>query len=86
MVGWLECDVACLIPCSTPFAYRAYALNSHHRHEPFARRSISKMDVLKAVQTYVNKMITEVSGMKVLLLDSHTVCLGPLTAIAVHDC
>ena len=31
------------------------------------------MDVLKAVQTYVNKMITEVSGMKVLLLDSHTV-------------
>jgi ABC-type uncharacterized transport system ATPase component len=44
------------------------------------------MDVLKAVQTYVNKMITEVSGMKVLLLDSHTVCLGPLTAIAVHDC
>ena len=33
----------------------------------------TKMDVLKAVQTYVTKMITEVSGMKVLLLDSHTV-------------
>jgi hypothetical protein len=31
------------------------------------------MDVLKAVQTYVTKMITEVSGMKVLLLDAHTV-------------
>jgi len=31
------------------------------------------MDVLKAVQTYINKMITEVSGMKVLLLDAHTV-------------
>jgi hypothetical protein len=31
------------------------------------------MDVLKAVQVYINKMITEVSGMKVLLLDAHTV-------------
>jgi hypothetical protein len=31
------------------------------------------MDVLKAVQTYVLKMITEVPGMKVLLLDAHTV-------------
>lgn len=31
------------------------------------------MDVLKAVQAYVNKMITEVPGMKVLLLDAHTV-------------
>ncbi|WWC85327.1 uncharacterized protein L201_000190 [Kwoniella dendrophila CBS 6074] len=30
------------------------------------------MDVLKAVQTYVTKMITEVPGMKVLLLDAHT--------------
>ena len=31
------------------------------------------MDILKAVQAYVSKMITEVPGMKVLLLDSHTV-------------
>lgn len=31
------------------------------------------MDVLKALQTYISKMITEVPGMKVLLLDSHTV-------------
>ncbi|ORY25715.1 Sec1-like protein [Naematelia encephala] len=30
------------------------------------------MDVLKAVQTYISKMITEVPGMKVLLLDAHT--------------
>jgi vacuolar protein sorting-associated protein 45 len=30
------------------------------------------MDVLKACQTYLNKMITEVAGMKVLLLDAHT--------------
>ncbi|CAD6566648.1 MAG: vacuolar protein sorting-associated protein 45 [Tremellales sp. Tagirdzhanova-0007] len=30
------------------------------------------MDILKAVQAYVSKMITEVPGMKVLLLDSHT--------------
>lgn len=34
------------------------------------------MDVLKAVQTYMTKMITEVPGMKVLLLDAHTVSLG----------
>jgi hypothetical protein len=31
------------------------------------------MDVLKAVQTYVNKMVGDVAGMKVLLLDAHTV-------------
>jgi hypothetical protein len=36
------------------------------------------MDVLKAAQTYVKKMITEVPGMKVLLLDQHTVCRRPL--------
>ncbi|KAK1924702.1 Sec1-like protein [Papiliotrema laurentii] len=30
------------------------------------------MDVLKAVQTYVGKMVGEVPGMKVLLLDAHT--------------
>lgn len=31
------------------------------------------MDILQAVQTYVNKFFTEVTGMKVLLLDSETV-------------
>lgn len=38
-----------------------------------ARKLGATMDVLKAVQTYVDKMITEVTGMKVLLLDAHTV-------------
>lgn len=33
------------------------------------------MDILKAAQTYITKMVSEVSGMKVLLLDSHTVSL-----------
>ena len=33
------------------------------------------MDALKAVQTYITKMLDEVSGMKVLLMDAHTV--GP---------
>lgn len=41
------------------------------------------MDVLKAVQTYVVKMITEVPGMKVLLLDAHTVSLWHLDRIAL---
>jgi vacuolar protein sorting-associated protein 45 len=31
------------------------------------------MDALKAVQTYIIKMLDEVSGMKVLLMDAHTV-------------
>lgn len=31
------------------------------------------MDVLKAVETYITKMVSEPSVMKVLLLDSHTV-------------
>lgn len=31
------------------------------------------MDVLKAVQVYVQKMMGDVPGMKVLLLDAHTV-------------
>lgn len=30
------------------------------------------MDVTKAIQTYLFKMINQVPGMKVLLLDSHT--------------
>lgn len=41
--------------------------STSHKAVPLA------MDVLKAVQTYVIKMITEVPGMKVLLLDAHTV-------------
>lgn len=31
------------------------------------------MDIVKAVQTYLARLVTEVSGMKVLLLDAHTV-------------
>ena len=38
------------------------------------------MDILKAAQTYINKMITEVPGMKVLLLDAHTVRGGAYIA------
>jgi hypothetical protein len=32
------------------------------------------MDVVKAVETYVTKLVSSPSAMKVLLLDSHTVC------------
>ena len=31
------------------------------------------MDVVKAVETYVNKLVSTPSSMKVLLLDTHTV-------------
>ena len=43
------------------------------------------MDVVKAVETYVSKLVSEPSSMKVLLLDSHTVssskaeCRGAVT-------
>lgn len=45
-----------------------------------AAGKLRRMDVVKAVQTYIQKMITEVPGMKVLLLDAHTVrCPNPDT-------
>jgi hypothetical protein len=31
------------------------------------------MDVTKAIETYITKMVSEPSSIKVLLLDSHTV-------------
>ncbi|TPX37090.1 hypothetical protein SmJEL517_g00924 [Synchytrium microbalum] len=34
--------------------------------------ALSGLDAVKAVQQYINKMVTEVSGMKVLLLDAET--------------
>lgn len=36
------------------------------------------MDVLKAVQNYVTKMVTQTQGIKVLLLDTDTVRFTPL--------
>lgn len=32
------------------------------------------MDVVKAVETYVTRLVSVPSAMKVLLLDTHTVC------------
>ncbi|KAK4689943.1 vacuolar protein sorting-associated protein 45, partial [Tremellales sp. Uapishka_1] len=47
------------------------------------------MDILKAVQTYVNKILTEVPGMKVLLLDAHTTPIVSLvttqTELLAHE-
>lgn len=34
----------------------------------------SRMDCLKAVQTYIDKIVTNTPGIKVLLLDAETVC------------
>ncbi len=39
------------------------------------------MDVIKAIQNYVNKIVNDVSGMKVLLLDAETVTLLPFVLI-----
>ena len=38
------------------------------------------MDVVKAVKTYLLRLIQEVSGMKVLLLDAHT---PPIVSLAM---
>jgi hypothetical protein len=38
------------------------------------------MDVVKAVKTYLLRLIQEVSGMKVLLLDAHTT---PIVSLAM---
>jgi hypothetical protein len=35
------------------------------------------MDVVKAVETYINKLVSTPPSMKVLLLDSHTVRRPP---------
>jgi hypothetical protein len=43
------------------------------------------MDALKAVQTYIVKMLDEVSGMKVLLMDAHTVSLLSIGYAADHE-
>lgn len=44
------------------------------------------MDVVKAVETYVSKMISMPSSMKVLLLDSHTVCCRYSLAYEYPNC
>jgi hypothetical protein len=44
-----------------------------------------KMDVIKAIQHYADKMINDVPGMKALLLDTETVMLYmSLTLIYLH--
>jgi hypothetical protein len=49
-----------------------------------SRRHLSgSMDVLKAIQGYVSKMIDQCSGVKVLLLDSETVRLPRSEAVVV---
>jgi hypothetical protein len=35
---------------------------------------LRRMDVVKAVETYISKLIDTPNAIKVLLLDSHTVC------------
>jgi hypothetical protein len=45
----------------------------------------AKMDALKAVQTYIIKMLDEVSGMKVLLMDAHTVSFLSIGYATKHE-
>lgn len=41
--------------------------------EVVAHQVSSNMDVTKAIEAYITKMVSEPSAIKVLLLDSHTV-------------
>lgn len=77
-------DILCCFVHSTRNCnHQSYASSTFYRTQthaaPVSPRTdssypaVAKMDVLKAVHTYVIKMITEVPGMKVLLLDAHTV-------------
>jgi hypothetical protein len=43
------------------------------------------MDVVKAVETYVSKMISTPNAMKVLLLDSHTVRWSTVLTLSNAD-
>ncbi len=51
-----------------------------HPHDAEPARISPKMDVTKAVSAYIDRMITEVPGMKVLLLDAETVSDRPALA------
>ena len=42
------------------------------------------MDVVKAVETYITRLVSVPSAMKVLLLDTHTVCLFHTCCIDDH--
>ena len=44
------------------------------------QRCYPTMDVVKAVETYITKLVSVPSAMKVLLLDTHTVCYEVLIA------
>lgn len=44
------------------------------------------MDVVKAVENYVEKMIDSVSGLKVLLLDEETVKHNSVSALLLFRC
>jgi len=43
------------------------------------------MDVIKAIETYVTKLVSEPAAMKVLLLDTHTVSVLPSMQVRYHD-
>ena len=45
-----------------------------------------RLSVIKANQDYINKMISEVSGMKVLLLDKETVCIFGIIFVSHFYC
>ena len=42
------------------------------------------MDVVKAVETYITKMVSVPNAMKVLLLDTHTVCFYISFPTVIH--
>ena len=49
------------------------ALLTTESHSALAGLRATEMDVVKAVETYVTKLVSTPSAIKVLLLDAHTV-------------
>jgi hypothetical protein len=54
--------------------YRSWSTDQKTGSLLFQSGYFSPMDVVKAVETYVTKLVSVPSAMKVLLLDTHTVC------------
>ena len=71
LIFWVVFNDPYIHLCLESLAMMHYVIKNESR--TYDRHVIFEMNVIKAIQNYVNKMIDSVSGMKVLLLDEETV-------------
>ena len=76
---YILCVQLAIVPSSLDVVSFPYSLSPCHQSKPRAirlyaeKQSLLEMDVVKAVDTYITKMVSVPSAMKVFLLDTHTV-------------